>query len=152
MSGGMLKWMIRFCTFVACIPFWSACWHESRPPLQVSDCSTELVDGNKSFVVYRFTLRNMSSNTIVASRIGYRPWLLPQSKIPYGETGLVRDIKAVLRPASSHLVQIHTGFLDAGERAKARHLRFGVSGCKPISVRYADGKVWVAEPGFAAPE
>jgi hypothetical protein len=116
-------------------------------PATISGCVVESVAEDGKFVlVRRWVVTNTSNREIEATRIGMST--LPENSIPDNSPGgAVWDDEVSVLPGKSHVVNEPPTY-PITQRLYKIPTTFA---CKLVAVRYSDGSLWVARPGFSGP-
>ena len=119
----------------------------NAPPAKISACVIESIPKDGNFVLSRrWVVTNTSNREIDATSTGMGT--PPDDALPDKSPGLaVWDDEVPLLPGKSRVVETRST-TPIAQRRYPTPTRFP---CKLVAVRYSDGLLWVARPGFAAP-
>lgn len=125
----------------------SAASCSSNAPAKVSGCVIQSVAAPGGFVlIRRWAVQNIGTRAIDAIRIGMSSW--PDEEIAESSPGgAVWDDEVPLSAGKAHVV-VEPPTDPIAQRLFREPTPFH---CKLVAVRYTDGSMWFARPGFAGP-
>ncbi len=130
------------------VVFSGGCSRRWYAPVEISHCSMKVMPVANGYEErYTFFVRNKTSKTVLATRIGSMSWVDYDKPMPDEIGGIMTiDDFIHLGPYQSHYFYVHTGL-----QPNPANLHTAPMPCRPISVTFTNDDSWSAKPGWVAP-
>ncbi len=124
----------------------TGCAHVEHEPVKLRCSIASRAVGAGYVVTYTLRLTNVTTRTIIATRLGLQPWRQAAVPLPTDRGGDFDDQRR-LAPSSSHFVYLHTSVIPGPRQLFAET----PLSCNVTAVAYEDGTYWTARDTFAVP-